>query len=158
MPRIKRWESWHVLNFSKAIRLLGLCLVLATLVACTRQWYFSIEQTAKGDFDLCISLRPSCSGEGVQLAALEITEIDRNGDRKQTMWLIEARSERDTDNLIKAIRYGRTPDGWVEVSRAKKLMPNTTYSVLGEHYFYISNTGNITVQSRESFHASLTKN
>lgn len=136
---------------SVEMRHLFLWLALLLLIACTRQWYLSVDPSPEGAA-LCFSSRPNCSGEGIQFSVLEVAEVDQQGERQQVMWSIQGNSERQADYLVKRLVYGHTPPGWVEVEPAKELIPNATYSVLGEYFFTFDASKRYTVQSREQFY------
>lgn len=118
------------------LRFLGFSLVCSVLLSCERVWYLDFMDTSNiGNPTLCISTKPHCAGEPVDLSILAIDEIDRSGKFIRKMWVIQTTS----NSPLKVLKYGETPAGWKVIQAPIALEPEKIYRV-EDHVFTCNQT------------------
>lgn len=125
--------------------------ILIALTACERTWYLTI--VGNGGVNPILNFSPTQFDidKGVQFSSLEISEVNENGERIQTVWLIHGKSNRPEDYVLKSLTYGVLPSGWVEDQAAKPIVSGKYYEVEGEFYFIKETEGKYQVFSRAEF-------
>lgn len=99
----------------------------------------------------CFSTSDNCTGDGIQLSSLEISEVNTVGERGAVMWLIQGKSDRQEDFVIRKLIYGAVPAGWIEINPPSALKAGVFYGVQGEYYFSHAPDGDVNILQREDF-------
>ena len=117
----------------------ALILILPLLIfGCQQKWYFAITNVSDPSHPhFCISSFRNCSGDGVRLDILRVSEIDSNGDEKRTMWAIELIE----DSKINKFKYGTAPAGYKELMPAIPLETGKFYRTARWYYFKLTQHG-----------------
>jgi hypothetical protein len=135
----------------KAVRrFLAVAALVLMSVGCTQKWYLFIVDVTDDKPEFCLSDTPRCGDQGHQLPFFEVNEVDRQGRKVALAWSIQAKSDLAQDYIIKRLKYGVLPHGWVELHPPVLLSDRAYYTVLGQYYFR-ADAGHFNVYSREEF-------
>lgn len=108
------------------------CFILVislALTACERKWYLDIIDATDLEYPvLCLSMKPKCTGDAVDVSILVFDEIDESGKTVRPAWIIQTVS----NNPLKIVKFGTTPIGWTLVKSAIRLEPAKFYRVEGQ--------------------------
>lgn len=103
-----------------------LICVAASLEACERVWYLDVvDSTDVAHPVLCLSMKPHCSGGGVDMAILKVDEIEASGRFIRSVWTIQTTS----NNPLQFVKFGTVPNGWALVTPAISLESGRYYRI-----------------------------
>lgn len=145
-----KWQS--MLRRAVLANRAWLALLAFTLIACTKAWYLSIENI-DSEIVFCFSTSEFCSGDGVDLAMIDISEVDNQGKEVKPVWRI---SRREGEVVMKVV-YGRPLAGWDQSIPPINLEQDKYYSVMDIYFFRINYKKEVEIISRENFFGRLTK-
>ena len=139
------------INFRPMALLLSVGILASVLLSgCEQVWYLTVASAANDRPEFCIARSKECTGEGVQLSSVVISEVDEKGEHLRRVWSI-GRSEVARDHVIKRLVYGVVPAGWTQDAPAIPLRRNSYYSVNDQFFFVLSGEAETRVYSLPEF-------
>jgi hypothetical protein len=120
------WHGSELIAMKNILLVSSLLFMSVALTACERTWYLDVvDATDIAHPILCLSMKPKCTGEAVDLAILGFDEIDKSGKTIRPVWVIQAAS----NNPLKIVKFGAVPSGWAQVGPAAPLEAGKYYRV-----------------------------
>lgn len=135
----------------KAVRLVIVLWVVTALVGCIKQWYLGIEHWDTDGLTFCLGKGSRCDAHGVQLRLVWISQVERDGLTKKTIWQIQNVADAQGEATLKKLKYGEVPPGWKEQIKAQNLLPNVYYTINDEYYFMRDTNFRHSMLTRDSF-------
>jgi hypothetical protein len=146
----------QISGYRRGLGFTAILILAFAILGCEQQGDLSVTAVTNGVPEFCLSRQPGCTGGALQVAQIDVSEVDEYGKPISTMWYIE-RAPSSGNAALERFRYGILPVGWKQSGPARPLRPDTYYAVSGQWFFTFTADGQAHVYNQREFFENMQK-
>ncbi len=137
-------------QYRRALRLSAILAFALLILGCEQEGNLTMVSLTDAVPEFCFSRYSECKGGALQLAQIDVSQVDENGKPISTVWYIERAAGAGNEPLQRVV-YGTVPPGWSQSRPAVPLRPETYYAIMGQWFFALTADGRGRVYNQNEF-------
>ena len=120
---------------------MGTLVFAITHIGCPVEEYGLEVDGYPPEFTFSSKSRVNSEKEGVKLSSVRFYELDARFNYVRTIWSIDRAPKQKKFGVLKHLKYGSPPSGWIQHTKALPIQDGVHYRLNSEYYFTKSNNG-----------------